>query len=97
MPWLLRREWVDGPEDANSVFGLNAEEVKALVDRFPALRLNVNSEIVADVLINQSNHPLAQAVVRAAQAKGMELPAAGGLARDPHHSAAHVRKDAPAI
>ena len=33
-------------------------------DRFPALRLNVNSEIVADVLINQSNHPLAARFLR---------------------------------
>ena len=33
-------------------------------DRFPALRLNVNSEIVADVLINQSNHPLAERFLR---------------------------------
>ena len=33
-------------------------------DRFPALRLNIQSDIVADVLINASKHPLAERFLR---------------------------------
>ena len=33
-------------------------------DRFPALRLNIQDGVVADVLINQSKHPLAERFLR---------------------------------